>query len=367
MVFNLLEKFFQKNSKILFFVLGFFLAFGFSLYASGTWTNPTASPPNGNPSLPINEGSIEQKKSGNLIVGPDSTSGVWLQADGDIFGRDITGSRGLFVNSFSVGAAGIVEDGYILESGSAISGSELAGVQLSLDGLPAGGEAGLSLRSSAAGTPREMGRLTAWAEGAWDGTAANLDSALRFYNARDGVSLEQMRLSSNGFLGLGISSPLAKIHLNNGGIRFSGTGSIGAGSDPGIFGTSGASNSLEFSVGGQTRLFINGSGNIGIGTNSPSSRLHVSGSVRATQFCIGTACKTSWTTPLSELPAGAMAGYCEFATPGGVQTGSVVSPAINQSGACGCQSGWVSRRTGDHQSQSGVPPPVIAHYACTKS
>ncbi|WP_157684782.1 hypothetical protein, partial [Bdellovibrio bacteriovorus] len=70
--------------------------------------------------------------------------------------------------------------------------------------------------------------------------------------------------------------------------------------DIGYFGTRdmfirNADEGLNFGTGGNDgQMFINAAGNVGIGTTSPNERLDVAGKVKATEFCIGASCLTSW-------------------------------------------------------------------------
>ncbi|OFZ82307.1 MAG: hypothetical protein A2583_12110 [Bdellovibrionales bacterium RIFOXYD1_FULL_53_11] len=92
-------------------------------------------------------------------------------------------------------------------------------------------------------------------------------------------------------------------------------------------------------------------GKVGIGTLSPTQKLDVAGTVKATGFQLTTGAGASkvltsdasgngtWQdaagglTNYNNLPAGTVAGYCPAA-------GTVYAPAIVDNGGCKCASGW---------------------------
>ena len=140
------------------------------------------------------------------------------------------------------------------------------------------------------------------------GTSGQTD--LAFGTAGAGATLaERMRISSAGNVGIGTASPLTNLHMFSSAsttLRVEGGGALGNGgailnldahdnnsvskitfSRAGLVDTStifaqmndgsAQANSLQFTTGGEstTRMIIGGTGNVGIGTTSPGTKLHV--------------------------------------------------------------------------------------------
>jgi len=126
----------------------------------------------------------------------------------------------------------------------------------------------------------------------WGNNEINGNNASDFINIVTAGS-ERMRIDSSGNVGIGTSSPSQLLHIENGDVLIKETGT----SDPLInFATTSQtwtlrvdnSDSDKFQMrdatGGNTIFTADTSGNLGIGTTSPTQKLDVSGTVKATAF-----------------------------------------------------------------------------------
>jgi len=109
----------------------------------------------------------------------------------------------------------------------------------------------------------------------------------------NGANTERMRITSTGNVGIGTSSPLGRLSVLGEG-RIVTIGDSGTANTPAITARNTADTSYaflnistyrtKFFTEGSERMVINESGNVGIGTSSPSEKLDVSGTVKATSF-----------------------------------------------------------------------------------
>ena len=103
------------------------------------------------------------------------------------------------------------------------------------------------------------------------GGTANRGGQLEFWTKQNGGPSVKMVINEGGNVGIGTTTPGNKLTVNSGALAFSGTPAL-AGTADGITGGGGT---LYLETGGVSRLFINSSGDVGIGTTNPSSKLQI--------------------------------------------------------------------------------------------
>jgi hypothetical protein len=90
-------------------------------------------------------------------------------------------------------------------------------------------------------------------------------------------------LAVEGNVGIGTTTAASKLTINDGGLRFIGSGVFGFGQDSGIYGSGGANGNLNFVVAGNGVAHINSNGNLGIGNfTTPLAKTHILGSGTST-------------------------------------------------------------------------------------
>lgn len=121
-----------------------------------------------------------------------------------------------------------------------------------------------------------------------------------------------------------------------------------------------------------------GSGNVGIGTSSPSAKLDVNGTIKGTQFCIGNSCTSSWSSgPVSTGLHGWIDISRGYGAAGGIDrvcNGALPPGACNcdaQGVRCdpSCSSGYtlVTTGIGAMSGYSGTWDFYPRYFACYKN
>jgi hypothetical protein len=218
-----------------------------------TLTNPAINGFTGDTSV-INIGSGQLYKDSNGRVGINTTSAVWNSAEKLVVSQ---GDNAPAIVGYNTNSAG-------------------APVFVSWNSAASGAREHIWFADSAGGSVRA--KLTT------DGS-----NGLQFLSG----STEAMRITSAGNVGIGTSSPLGKLHSTGGVFTTglddptdggaSGSFQMGYGGGTGVLRTF-ASSPIRFETAGVERMRIDSAGNVGIGTSSPATKLHVSGAGNVVTF-----------------------------------------------------------------------------------
>jgi len=151
---------------------------------------------------------------------------------------------------------------------------------------------------------------------------------------RAGKNSEKMRIKTDGNVGIGTTAPVGTLQVSKKDSSGNAYNSISIGSSPSTgksgstelnfvgYGTSGDGAYIDYSRNNGRRLTfrnietdtsgnesghsqvmtLDQNGNVGIGTTSPAYKLDVNGGARASSFCLGGDCISSW--PKGTLPSG---------------------------------------------------------------
>jgi len=150
-------------------------------------------------------------------------------------------------------------------SASSITGSTLAGTLIS--NLDISANIGASIAFQLGGTG------TAWASIAATRPSAN-NSHLSFYTELDDVFSEKVRILNNGNVGIGTETPTRALQIQNSGSNLFSVQRTGYDAW-GFLQSVGTGIHFHNYTDSRTDMYIDGSGNIGMGTTIPATKLHI--------------------------------------------------------------------------------------------
>lgn len=181
-----------------------------------------------------------------------------------------------------------------------------------------------------------------------DGTPGlnDMPGRITFLTTADGASTpsERMRITSNGNIGLGITNPAAKLHIEGDTILRGNTGAklhlYRISDDNTAFLSTSGSGDITFTAGTASpteRVRITSTGNVGIGTTAPGWQLHIASDSATTSAMVRS----------SSDAQGAIANFIK-------QRGSGASPSIVNSGDIIGQLQWWAHDGGQIRIAAGI-------------
>ncbi len=158
-----------------------------------------------------------------------------------------------------------------------------------------GGSIGFGGKYSAAGASYTFGSIKGAKESASEGDGSGY---LAFYTRQPGSTAEHLRITSTGNVGIGTTSPGRKLHIENGdlGVSWDGVGllTMSASNNGAWFQSNVGGHAIRFFLNDSgtigEKMRITSAGKVGIGTTSPNSGLVVNSSapaIRAVRYSSG--------------------------------------------------------------------------------
>jgi hypothetical protein len=145
----------------------------------------------------------------------DSQNIIKVDEGGDISFYEDTGTTAKFFWDASAESLGIGTSPSKELHVKNVGSNAVGGSQILIEGGTGGYGAGVSFQSPlTGGSLAEMARITADGESSWNTTASTQDAGLRFYTSLDGTVAERMRIDSSGNVGIGTSSPSVRAEIS---------------------------------------------------------------------------------------------------------------------------------------------------------
>jgi len=238
-------------------------------------------------------------------------SHAWYRAASGTAGNAISFTQAMTLDASGNLGIGTTSAGKRLHiySGEAAVGAS----QFNLEGYIGGYGAGLTFTSLLGGTStlKEMARITADGEAAWNNTSTTQDAGLRLYTTSQGTTAERVRISAVGNVGIGTSSPSYATD-----IRIAASNALRVGSSNNAYGSL-----LSWdNTAGEARLWSLGSYALVLGTNGTErARIDSSGNLLVNTTTSGGWNSNSQLESVLSGNGSALSGYCTTSSGGGGQ------------------------------------------------